>query len=294
VKEFSGKVAVVTGAASGIGRGLAERFAAEGLKVVLADIEAEALAMTEAEFRKRGAEVLAVRTDVSNLADVEALAKRALDRFGAVHIVCNNAGVAGGGVPIWETTLADWQWVMGVNLWSVVHGVRTFVPIMLEQGEEGHIVNTASVAGLVRGGGIYGVTKHAVVALSESLYVDLANAGAKVKVSVLCPGYVNTNIGQSERNRPAELQNRTGEMKVRPEQEQRRAALAQALATGMPPGEVANVVLDAIKEERFYVLPHPQFKTMVRDRLERILDERNPDVGAPAALARPGQQATRP
>lgn len=294
MKEFSGKVAVVTGAASGIGRGLAERFAAEGLKVVLADIEAEALAMTEAEFRKRGAEVLAVRTDVSNLADVEALAKRALDRFGAVHIVCNNAGVAGGGVPIWETTLADWQWVMGVNLWSVVHGVRTFVPIMLEQGEEGHIVNTASVAGLVRGGGIYGVTKHAVVALSESLYVDLANAGAKVKVSVLCPGYVNTNIGQSERNRPAELQNRTGEMKVRPEQEQRRAALAQALATGMPPGEVANVVLDAIKEERFYVLPHPQFKTMVRDRLERILDERNPDVGAPAALARPGQQATRP
>jgi NAD(P)-dependent dehydrogenase (short-subunit alcohol dehydrogenase family) len=294
VKEFSGKVAVVTGAASGIGRGLAERFAAEGLKVVLADIEAEALAMTEAEFRKRGAEVLAVLTDVSNLADVEALAKRALDRFGAIHIVCNNAGVAGGGVPIWETTLADWQWVMGVNLWSVVHGVRTFVPIMLEQGEEGHIVNTASVAGLVRGGGIYGVTKHAVVALSESLYVDLANAGAKVKVSVLCPGYVNTNIGQSERNRPAELQNRTGEMKVRPEQEQRRAALAQALATGMPPGEVANVVLDAIKEERFYVLPHPQFKTMVRDRLERILDERNPDVGAPAALARPGQQATRP
>jgi NAD(P)-dependent dehydrogenase (short-subunit alcohol dehydrogenase family) len=183
---------------------------------------------------------------------------------------------------------------MGVNLWSVVHGVRTFVPIMLEQGEEGHIVNTASVAGLVRGGGIYGVTKHAVVALSESLYVDLANAGAKVKVSVLCPGYVNTNIGQSERNRPAELQNRPGEMKVRPEQEQRRAALAQALATGMPPGEVANVVLDAIKEERFYVLPHPQFKTMVKDRLERILDERNPDVSAPAALARPGQQATRP
>jgi NAD(P)-dependent dehydrogenase (short-subunit alcohol dehydrogenase family) len=278
VKEFKGKVAVVTGAASGIGQGLAERFASEGMKVVLADIEAEALAMAEAEFRKNGAEVLAVRTDVSKLADVEALARKTLDRFGAVHIVCNNAGVAGGGGPLWETTPADWEWVVGVNLWSVVHGVRTFVPIMLKQGVEGHIVNTASVAGLIRGSGIYGVTKHAVVALSESLYLDLANAGAKVNVSVLCPGYVNTNIGQSERNRPAELQNRPGEVPVRPEQEQRRAALAQALATGMPPADVASVVLDAIKEERFYVLPHPQFKAMVSDRLERILNERDPNV----------------
>src|SRR3989454_8974881 len=204
MKEFRDRVAVVTGAASGIGRGLAERFAAEGMKVVLADVEQSALDQADAEMRERGATVLPVRTDVSKPQQMEQLAQQTLEAFGAVHIVCNNAGVGGPGGPVWERTLADWQWVLGVNLWGVIHGIRTFVPIMLRQETEGHIVNTASVAGLVSLPmlTIYDVTKHGVVTLSESLYQELAMSGSRLRVSVLCPGFVSTNIMDADRNRP--------------------------------------------------------------------------------------------
>src|SRR3954453_6260602 len=206
--SFQGKVAVVTGGASGIGRALAETFAGEGMQIVLADVQPEPLARVERALRDRGARVLAVQTDVSQAADVEALAAKTLEAFGAVHVVCNNAGVAVGKTT-WEHTVADWEWVLGVNLWGVIHGIRTFVPIMLEQGTEGHIVNTASVAGLLASGfkPSYDVSKFGVVALSESLYRELEAIQAKVKVSVLCPGLVKTNIMASGRNRPGRLEN---------------------------------------------------------------------------------------
>ena len=195
MQAFNDKVAVITGAASGIGRAIAERCVQEGMKVVLADVEVEALTQTEADMKTAGATVLAVLTDVAQAADVEALAHKTLDAFGAVHLLCNNAGV-GAGTSIWESPIADWEWVMGVNLWGVIHGVRVFVPIMLAQDTACHIVNTASMAGLVSGSGlgVYRVTKHGVVTLSETLYHELVQRGAKVKVSVLCPGYVNTRI----------------------------------------------------------------------------------------------------
>ncbi len=284
MREFRDKVAVVTGAASGIGRAMAERFAAEGMKVVLADIEQGALAKTESEMKANGATVLAVSTDVSKAADVEALANKTIDAFGAVHILCNNAGVAVGGVS-WERTLKDWQWVLGVNLWGVIHGIRVFVPIMLGQDTEGHIVNTASLAGLtsIPLHGVYQVTKHGVLTLSESLHHELTLSGAKVKVSVLCPGWVNTRIADSARNRPAELQNGLTEPTRRPEEQAFEMAARQLLAAGLPPEQVADDVLHAIREEKLYVLTHPEANDFIRTRVEDILVERNPTFD-PAAL----------
>lgn len=284
MREFRDKVAVVTGAASGIGRAMAERFAAEGMKVVLADIEQGALAKTESEMKANGATVLAVSTDVSKAADVEALANKTIDAFGAVHILCNNAGVAVGGVS-WERTLKDWQWVLGVNLWGVIHGIRVFVPIMLGQDTEGHIVNTASLAGLtsIPLHGVYQVTKHGVLTLSESLHHELTLSGAKVKVSVLCPGWVNTRIADSARNRPAELDNGPTEPTRRPEEEAFEMAARQLLAAGLPPQQVADDVLHAIREEKLYVLTHPEANDFIRTRVEDILVERNPTFD-PAAL----------
>lgn len=276
MKEFTDKVAVVTGAASGIGRAMAEHFAAEGMKVVLADIEQNALDEAEAAFRANGATVLAVRCDVSKGADVEALAKKAVDEFGAIHIVCNNAGVVPPAGAVWERTEADWNWVLGANLWGVIHGVRTFVPIMIEQGTEGHVVNTASLAGLVSAPwlGIYNVSKHAVVTLSETLYRELAAVGSQVKVSVLCPAWVTTRLGDADRNRPAELRN--------PERDKTAAeeAIDQAvrgfLDSGISTEQVATAVVEAIKEEKLYILTHPESIEAVRARMEDIVEGRNP------------------
>lgn len=271
MREFSGKVAVVTGAASGIGRALAERCVQEGMRVVLADIEEGALRRTEAELRSLGAEVLAVRIDVSKAGDVEMLAQRTLEHFGKVHLLFNNAGVLTSlFANVWESSVADWQWMLGVNLWGAIHGVRVFVPLMLAQGEEGHIVNTASVAGLIPGFSVYGVTKHAVVALSEALESQLGERTKQIGVSVLCPGFVNTKILEAARNRPRELQDAAEMSDADVEAES--PATPQSFEMGMAPAVVAQQVFAAIQEKRLYILTHPEENAWIRARAERILE----------------------
>ena len=235
-------------------------------------------------MKATGATVLAIPMDVSKIRDVELMAQKTLDAFGAVHLLCNNAGVGGVINSIWESTLADWKWGINVNLWGVIHGVRVFVPIMLEQDIECHIVNTASTAGLSTGPGlgIYRVTKYGVVSLSETLYHELAQKSAKLKVSVLCPGFVNTQIGDSARNRPVELQNDPTEEKRRPEYEDLEYNLNQAVQEGISPQQVADCVFNAIKEEKFYILTHPEAKDGIRIRMEDILQERNPTIPPPS------------
>jgi NAD(P)-dependent dehydrogenase (short-subunit alcohol dehydrogenase family) len=279
MQELSGRVAVVTGAASGIGLGLARRFAEEGMKLVLADVEAAPLERARAELADAGREVIAARVDVSQAREVEALCDQAYERFAAVHVLCNNAGVGGSGLqPLWKQSLREWEWVLGVNLWGVIHGIRAFVPRMLEQDTAGHIVNTASVAGLVDGGGIYGATKHAVVSLSESLYRQLAAANSKLGVSVLCPGFVDTHIWDSPRNRPAHLapEEAPSERALQRAAAQREQ-LRATLATGYSPAEVAAAVVDGIRAERFYVVAaQPAIKELIRLRAERVVSEANP------------------
>lgn len=279
MKDLKGKVAVVTGGASGIGRAMAERFAAEGMKVVLADIEEGALTRAESEMRAKGATVASKRTDVSRGEDVEALAGFTIDTFGAVHVVCNNAGVGVGGVT-WQQTVKDWQWVLGVNLWGVIHGIRAFVPIMLQQGDECHVVNTASGAGLHTRPwlAMYCASKHAVVALSESLYHELSLTGSKIKVSVLCPAVVNTRIGESERNRPDALRDAGGTGVPGQQMQAMEQAFRALLATGLPPEQVAGAVVDAIRDERFYIITHEETKGRVSARLNDIIGGRNPTL----------------
>ncbi len=278
MKDFQGKVAVITGAASGIGLALAEKSVQEGMKVVLADIEEGPLKQVESDFKARNADVLAVRTDVSRSKDVEALAQQAFEVYGAVHLLFNNAGVGAGAGPIWENSLADWQWVLGVNLWGVVHGIHYFTPRMLEQGTEGHIVNTASAAGLIAssGLGIYKVSKHGVVTLSETLALELAAQGAKVKASVLCPMWVNTRIMDSERNRPKELSNAPDEQANSGEMEAAGQVIRQLVQDGMATSQVAEIVFDAIRQEKFYIITHPATKGGVQLRMEAILQEHMP------------------
>ena len=274
---FEGKVAVITGAASGIGRALAERCAQEGMRVVLADIEEPALAQTAVEMRIAGTDVLPVVTDVSKAEDVEALARQTLDAYGAVHLLCNNAGV-GAGSTVWESTLNDWEWTMGVNLWGVIHGLRTFVPLMLDQDSEGYIVNTASIVGLIPNhyGAAYHATKHAIVALSEKLYYDMAQWGGRIGVSVLCPGWVRTGIMDSERNRPAELADELVETEMTPEVEAFVAAIRQECEDGMPPAELADHVFQAMRAGKFYILPHEEFLPLVQARADAIVQGQNP------------------
>jgi NAD(P)-dependent dehydrogenase (short-subunit alcohol dehydrogenase family) len=275
VKTFRDRVAVVTGAASGIGLALAERFAAEGMKIVMADVEADALERAAAALRGRAAAVLATRVDVARAEDVERLARETYAAFGAAHVVCNNAGVAVIGA-VHEHSLADWQWVMGVNLWGVIHGVRAFVPRMLAGGDEGHIVNTASMAGLTTAPfmSVYDVTKHGVVALSESMYKEFTATGAPIGVSVVCPGLINTSIMRSSRNRPAEL---AEEGKAGPMAQAFGQGLADRLTTGYPPSKVAEQVFHGIHDKRFYIVPaQPEVRQWATIRAQDIIELRNP------------------
>jgi NAD(P)-dependent dehydrogenase (short-subunit alcohol dehydrogenase family) len=280
MKDLTDCVAVVTGAASGIGRAMAASFLNAGMKVVLADIDEERLESTLGALKNFDANVLAVSTDVSQAEQVEALAQKTLDKFGAVHVLCNNAGVGYGGRNSWETSLAGWGWIIGVNLMGVVHGIHTFMPIMLAQDTEAHIVNTASVAGLLRNAFNipYGVTKHAVVALSESLHLELLNRSSKVKVSVLCPGPVATDImHSSERLRPATV---PPPPELTPEEAVFRKAFEIYVERGLDPKEVGRQVLEAIREERFYVITH-DFNNSIEPRMQNILSAKNPELLPP-------------
>ncbi|MFX1453127.1 MAG: SDR family NAD(P)-dependent oxidoreductase [Promethearchaeota archaeon] len=291
MKEFTNKVAVITGAASGIGRGIANRAVKEGMKVVLADIEKEALKLTEEELKKSGADIISVLIDVSKPKDMENLAQKTIDTFGEVHLLCNNAGVAVPGY-MWEYTLTDWEWVMGVNLWGVIHGIRVFTPIMLKQDIKCHIINTASIEGLISGvteSGIYSSTKHAVVALSEALRTNLMRINSKLKVSVLCPGFVNTKITDCERNRPAELCGPDFEPRIEkfvrnhPEIENFVEQFKKTFEYSNSPDKVANIVFEAIKNELFYIFTDSglMWKNLIKTRMEEILkafDENKPII----------------
>ena len=276
MQDFEGKTAVITGGASGIGRALAERFAQARMNVVLADIEQDALDRAVKEMEERQYRVLGVQANTMVRDSVQSLAERVTAEFGKVHILCNNAGVANRGElakPVWEVSDADWNWVMGVNFWGVLYGLQAFVPGMLAHGEQGHIVNTASLAGWMPGGGTYGVSKHGVLSLTETLYRDLKARGAAVSASVLCPGFVNTQIFNSERNRPAELGT------VAAPDPMAQAMASSMLSMGKQPSEIADTVFDSIAHDRFYVLPHPAWDNIVKARVDAAIAR-----GAPMQL----------
>ena len=271
MKELRGKVAAVTGAASGLGRAMALAFADEGMHVALGDVADTS--DTFAQVEKRGVSAIAMKLDVSRAREVEAFAELIDRELGGAHLVCNNAGVSPLG-SAWEMSADDWHWIMGVNLWGVIHGVRSFAPRLIAR-DDGHIVNTASVAGIISppGTAAYNVTKHAVVALSETLYHDLRERNSRVGVSVLCPAYVPTGIADSERNRPAGIEpsSKTKETIAR------EAMLRKAVSSGrLSADDVARAVVQAVKEDRFYVLTHPRIKGAIRARMEDILEERAP------------------
>jgi len=270
ISDFRGKVAVVTGAGSGIGRALALRSATEGMHVVAADVERVALDETVAMI---GGDAIAVRTDVSDGAQVDALADRAFDAFGAVHLLCNNAGVFQAGL-LWERTHADWEWVLGVNVWGIIHGIRAFVPRMLAQGDEGHVVNTSSLAGLVSNAfsGPYNVSKFAAAALTECLAHDLKATGAAIGASVLVPGAVKTRIADSVRNRPDALAAGIGA----DDSAFVDKALADMTGAGVDPAVVAELVLDAVRDGRFVIPTSPGYDDQIRHRAEQLLDRDAP------------------
>jgi NAD(P)-dependent dehydrogenase (short-subunit alcohol dehydrogenase family) len=270
MQDFQNKVAVITGGASGIGLGLAERFAREGCKLVIADIEAAALERAVAALKATGADVIGVPTDVSKREAIENLLAKTLERFGRVNILCNNAGVQLA-APTWQLTEKQWQWLMGVNLWGVIHGVSVFVPQMLAQGDECHIVNTSSMAGLlsVPMMSAYQVTKHGVVTLTETLSQELKQQGSSIGVSVLCPAFVQTNLHESERNLPAGAGD---SLMPKALEDAIKQSVTQLVTTGKPVTVVADAVLDGIRNKRVHILTHPEMIGVFEARAKRIVD----------------------
>jgi len=278
MQEFEGRTAVVTGAASGIGAALARHCASEGMAVVLADVDESGLEALRKELEEGGTRCLVQKTDVSRSEAVEALADRAFTEFGGVHLLFNNAGVVVSGLS-WERSEEDYRWVLGVNLWGVIHGIRAFVPRLLEQDEPAHIVNTASIAGLSAGPmlGPYTVSKHGVVGLTETLHHELALVGSEIRVSCLCPGGVATGIMQAERNRPDELGLAAPRNALETVMEE---ALSAGIPEGMPPAALAEKVFDAIRADRFWILTHPEFKPVFENRFHTMMDGKNPNMDA--------------
>ncbi|MBN1287780.1 MAG: SDR family NAD(P)-dependent oxidoreductase [Anaerolineae bacterium] len=284
MKTFKGKVAVVTGAANGIGRGIAERCVEEAMKVVLADIDQAALVAAERELRAAGGAVLAVKADVTQIEDVRALAQTALDTFGKVHLLCNNAGLSTY-KRSWQMTLADWEWVIGVNLWGVIYGINVFLPVMLEQGEDAHIVNTSSEAGIIGGrrnmAGYY-ATKSAVIALSESLYHELSETTPRIHVSVLIPGLVRSNAWDPNRYRPARLQDENNVTQDYEEFKRKSRRLFES-DQAMDTGQAVDVLFKGIREDKLYIRTHPGTKDdIVRARIDDLLGGDNPVDRIPA------------
>jgi NAD(P)-dependent dehydrogenase (short-subunit alcohol dehydrogenase family) len=281
MEELAGRTAVITGAGSGMGKAFALRFAAEGMTIVAADIQPDALAATVAELTSAGHQVVGVATDVADPDSVHRLADAAYDRFGAVHLLCNNAGVEGYlDGPIWAATTKDWQWTVGVNFWSVVHGIRAFVPRMLAGGEPGHVVNTCSMTAVVSAGNMYAITKHAVLALTEVLAADLARREAPIGVTALCPGIIATNLFRGSRNRPAALWEDDAEAALaagppsdRNAQagQQTRERMHAMLATGMPPAEVAAMLVDAVRGGTRYLLTDHDWDPRILERHSSIM-----------------------
>jgi NAD(P)-dependent dehydrogenase (short-subunit alcohol dehydrogenase family) len=282
MKEFKDKVAVITGAASGIGWGLAQRCAQEGMKVVLADVEESALKEAEKKLKDGGADVLAVPTNVSRLTDIEALAQKTVSTFGGVHLLFNNAGVQASGSlrhPVWENTLEDWEWLLGVNLWGVIYGIKVFLPLMLSQNTDCHVVNTSSMAGLIAEPQlvIYSVTKAGIIKLSEGLYLQLRQRKSSVGVSVLCPAFVSSRLNDAERNRPAELYN-PPEAQQPSEQPSLVKQFKKADRNVISPEQSADVVFKAIRGETFYIFTDPLVNMLFKQRAENIIQGRNPEL----------------
>ena len=294
MKDFEGKTAVVTGAASGIGFGLAEKLAQEKMQVVLADVEEEALDKAVKQLRQYQHRVIGVKTDVLIKESVSELFARANEEYGNIHILCNNAGIGAGSgnKGIWEVEKENWDWTLGVNFYGVLYGLQAFLPHMIEHGEEGHVVTTASLAGLLAGAGTYGVSKHAVLALAESLNRDLVAINSKIGASVLCPGFVNTNITDSERNRPQHLR-----VKDQPETDpQALEMFSLLLKQGKEPSEIAEIVFKAIKEKVFYILPHPAWDDNLRNHFEEILSRKEltpPSVNDMADFFKPREDVEK-
>ena len=294
---LKGRVAVVTGAAGGIGLAMAKHFANEGMKLVIADVDATALSHAHKSLTAGGATVLAVPTDVSSQPQVAALADAAYAEYGAVHVLCNNAGVATAALRTlaWETRLSDWEWIHRVNFMGVLHGVLAFVPRMLAGGDEGHVVNTASVAGLISAGTPYFVSKHAVACFTEGLYKDLKGIGAKVSASVLCPGLIRTAIADAERNRPSQF-GPAMDVGALPDNVRAMAsAFRAALDAGYDPALVAAAVAEGIRRDQFYIVPAQQHLQETIDlRMHDILERRNPTLLPQSVLLAPDSAPGRP
>lgn len=287
MRDWTNKIAVITGAGSGMGAAMARRFAGEGMKIVVADIDLAAAESTVADVVAAGGEAIAVRADVSSQDEVQAMADRAWDHFGAVHVLVNNAGIVPSGRyrQIWDFPLEDWRWSFDVNLMGVVHGVRSFIPRMIAEGVDGHVVTTASIAGLISGSGspVYSAAKHAAVRATEALYASLKDMNSPIGVTLLCPGLVNTNIYRSERNRPDQLRPDQGIAEETPELQ----AIADSLyRSAISPEAVADMVFDAMQRRQFYLLTSDKYDPQVRERAEAMLERRNPEFESLLALSK--------